>query len=261
MLTAIGMRLLTGRVPGRLVRINVNKVSVPAVLGIPIVAAGLVCLAAVIWIDGSTVAWAAGVVTVTLGVAGFWDDLRGHELPRGFSGHLTAARGGRLTGGIVKLLAGAAGGLIAGLFVAEGRAVIEVALLVALSANLINLFDRAPGRAGKVALVIGIPLIVFGASDWGVIAAGFLGALTVSLPADLAERAMLGDAGANPLGGLLGLGLGVSLPPAGRWGAIVVLLVLNVMSERISFSQVISNNAFLSRLDLLGRRGEEREAS
>jgi UDP-GlcNAc:undecaprenyl-phosphate GlcNAc-1-phosphate transferase len=197
---------------------------------------------------------ACGLVLTALWAAGWWDDGRGDERARGFAGHLGAARRLQLTGGLVKLTVGAVAGLAAGVLVAKGPAVIEVGLLVALGANTINLFDRAPGRAGKVALIGLLPLAAFGAARWSVVAAGCVAALVASLPADLSERAMLGDAGVNPVGGVLGLGLALSLPELWRVIAIVLLLALNLASERWSFSRAIAQVGFLSKLDRLGRR-------
>jgi hypothetical protein len=196
---------------------------------------------------------AVSVVVLVMTWAGGWDDRRGDERPRGFKGHLGAARSARLTGGIVKLVAGGAAGLLAGLLIAEGIAIVEVALLVALTANLINLLDRAPGRAAKVAILIAVPLVGFGEPVWGLAAAGSLGALLGTLGYDLSERAMLGDAGANPLGAVLGLGLAAALDQKGRWIAVVVLLALNLASERWSFSKAIEKTPFLKALDRIGR--------
>ena len=192
--------------------------------------------------------------------AGAWDDLRGAELPRGFKGHLEAIRSGRLTGGLVKLIAGGIVGLAAGFIVAGGDDLLDVALIgasVALMANLVNLLDRAPGRAGKATLIVGLPLLALGSACWAVPAAGLLGALVAVLPIDLRERGMLGDAGANPLGGVLGLGLALSLPSWVGWGIVVLLAALNVASEKISFSRVIERNTWLHRLDLAGRKAPD----
>ena len=64
---------------------------------------------------------------------------------------------------------------------------------------------------------------------------------------------MLGDAGANPLGALCGLAALVAAPAAGaRWGLVVVLVGLNVVSEFVSFSRVIDTVAPLRWLDRLG---------
>jgi hypothetical protein len=65
---------------------------------------------------------------------------------------------------------------------------------------------------------------------------------------------MLGDAGANPLGALLGLGLAWSLPFTWDWTAIGVLLALNLASERWSYSEFVSRTKSLRWIDELGRK-------
>jgi UDP-N-acetylmuramyl pentapeptide phosphotransferase/UDP-N-acetylglucosamine-1-phosphate transferase len=254
--------------PDRLMRTNVSGRRVPAVLGGPNAIAALLVL--VLLQMGAVLGWSAArtdeigiavaVVVVVMTLAGAFDDLRGDERPRGFKGHLRAAASLRLTGGLVKLAAGVAAGVTAGLLAADGVALAEIALLVALMANLVNLTDRAPGRAGKVSVVVAVPLVVFGDPDWGIAAAGLLGALAGCLPLDLSERAMLGDAGANPLGAVLGLGLGVALETPGRLAAIALLLLLNIASERWSFSRAIERVAWLRTLDDIGRTHTARNA-
>jgi UDP-N-acetylmuramyl pentapeptide phosphotransferase/UDP-N-acetylglucosamine-1-phosphate transferase len=75
------------------------------------------------------------------------------------------------------------------------------------------------------------------------------------LPLDLAAKGMLGDAGANPMGALLGLGF--VLVSDGSTPVLVaivtILLALNLVSERVSFSKVIEDTPWLARLDHLGR--------
>ncbi len=249
------------RAPRDLVRINVSGRRVPAVLGGPLVVGGLAGIAAlaVLTVLGledarpSRMAGAVVILSCAMYLAGAYDDHRGAESARGFGGHLTAARSGALTGGAVKAAAGALAGTAAGALVAEGRVVVEVAAICALSANLVNLLDRAPGRAGKTTLMLWIPLVLFGQDAWIVAAAGIAGALAACLPADLSERAMLGDAGANPLGAVAGLGLAAALEEPWRLAAIAVLLALNLASERWSFSRAIERVRWLRALDDLGR--------
>jgi UDP-GlcNAc:undecaprenyl-phosphate/decaprenyl-phosphate GlcNAc-1-phosphate transferase len=257
---AIRVRLRTST-PPEARRINVNGREVPVILGTPVLLgslAGLGCAVATLGVAGAPVPSRLGaaccVVLVSLWAAGSWDDRRGDERPRGFAGHLGAARRFQLTGGLVKLVVGAIAGVIAGTIVAHDVAIIEVGLLVALGANTINLFDRAPGRAGKVALLGMLPLAVLGEASWTVGASGCIASLAAALPPDLAERAMLGDAGANPSGGVLGLGLAVALPEAWRVAVIIGLVALNLASERWSFSRGIARIGVLARLDRLGRR-------
>jgi hypothetical protein len=245
----------------RFVRVNFEGREVPAVLGDALCAgavSGLAALAVVdavaAWVDAGRMIAAVALVTVVLWAAGRWDDLQGDEQSRGFSGHLSAARSGRITGGLVKLIAGGVVGLVAGAIVAEGRAIVEIGLVIALFANLLNLLDRAPGRAGKVALLTGVPMALLGSSSWAFAAIAPGGALVACLWFDLRATGMLGDAGANPLGGVAGLGLAAALDEPGRVAAIAVLLVLNLASERYSFSRAIERVGVLRALDRLGRR-------
>jgi UDP-GlcNAc:undecaprenyl-phosphate/decaprenyl-phosphate GlcNAc-1-phosphate transferase len=260
--TAAGIhRRLKAAAPAKVSRTNVNGREVPVILGTPFLwgsLAGLGCALITLRLYGAEIPLrlgaACGLVLIAFWAAGSWDDGKGDERARGFAGHLGAARRFQLTGGLVKLAVGVAAGLAAGVLIGKGATVIEVGLLVALGANTVNLFDRAPGRAGKVALIGLLPLAVWGAARWAVVGAGCIAAVGASLPSDLSERAMLGDAGANPVGGVLGLGLAVSLPEGWRVLAIVLLFGLNLASERWSFSRGIARVGFLSRLDRLGRR-------
>jgi UDP-N-acetylmuramyl pentapeptide phosphotransferase/UDP-N-acetylglucosamine-1-phosphate transferase len=248
--------------PESLIRVNVAGRRVPAVLG-RAVWMGALCggVVSIVWLSvAATVSSPAGrmaaavlfVLASTYG-AGAYDDYRGDEEARGFSGHIRAAISGKLTGGTVKLVAGALAGVVAGVLVADGWATIETALTVALSANFLNLTDRAPGRAGKVALVLAIPVIAFGPSSWTVAAAGLVGGLIACLPYDLSERAMLGDAGSNPLGGVVGLGIAVSVSGVASVVIVAVLAGLNLAAERWSFSQIIESTRWLRALDRVGR--------
>ncbi|GAA1018332.1 hypothetical protein Aple_101290 [Acrocarpospora pleiomorpha] len=130
--------------------------------------------------------------------------------------------------------------------------------IIAGSANLANLFDLRPGRAIKVGLLAGAPLLA--ASLYGsrpataALAAIPLGAAVALLPEDLAERAMLGDAGANSMGALLGLAASVRLSRKARLGVLGVVVGLTAASEKVSFTKVIANNPVLHRIDMIGRR-------
>lgn len=248
--------------PQGLIRTNVAGLAVPAVLGDGLIAGSLAALAvlglagAAGWDASETGRMGAAVALVVgiMGAAGRVDDLRGDEGPRGFSGHLSAAVRGHVTGGALKILAGGAAGLAAGALVTSGVDSVVVAVVVALGANTFNLLDRAPGRAGKLWLLAAVPVFVGGTSGWAVAAAGTAGALAAVLPSDLRARGMLGDAGANPLGAVWGLGLASATDDAGRAIAIVVLVALNAASERWSFSRAIDRVGWLKALDRLGRK-------
>jgi UDP-GlcNAc:undecaprenyl-phosphate/decaprenyl-phosphate GlcNAc-1-phosphate transferase len=260
---AVLIPVVLARPPQRLQRKNISGRTVPAVLGIPIVAASATGCLVVAALDYAH--WdAASAERVTLsvlllvlvaGTAGLIDDVMENESSRGFRGHLAAARKGRLTGGLIKLVLVGVAGLGAGLLIGGGaRFVIECGAAVALSANLVNLLDTAPGRAGKAALLAGVPLVILAPGAWTVSAGALLGSVAACLPFDLSERAMLGDAGSNPIGAVLGLGLALTASEVVLVISIAVLAALNLASERWSFSDVIARARPLAAFDSLGRR-------
>jgi UDP-N-acetylmuramyl pentapeptide phosphotransferase/UDP-N-acetylglucosamine-1-phosphate transferase len=187
---------------------------------------------------------------------GLIDDLLGTERDRGFRGHLQALAHGRLTTGAMKLFGG---GVVAIVLTAapgevSGRRLLADAALVALAANLGNLLDRAPGRTIKVGLAAYIPIaLVAGTSPVGLALAPVVGATAGLLRADLRERLMLGDTGANLLGAVLGLAIVLEASRPVRTVVLVVLVLLNAAAERISFSAVIDRTPGLRHLDRLGR--------
>ena len=186
---------------------------------------------------------------------GVYDDLAGSGKRRGLRGHLGALANGEVTTGAVKLGGLGATGLASALLL--GREPADVAVnagLVAGGANLLNLFDLRPGRAIKVA-TLSAALITAGGAERGAHAvAAPLGAALALLPDDLGERAMLGDAGANALGAMLGGAAAVSLPRPARIALLAGIVALTGASERVSFTKVIEAVPPLRWLDMLGRR-------
>ncbi|MFL6206979.1 MAG: hypothetical protein ACJ739_16675 [Acidimicrobiales bacterium] len=190
---------------------------------------------------------------------GLVDDLLGTEGDRGFGGHLRALRAGRLTTGAMKLFGGAVVAIVLTAAPGEvsGRRLLADAALVALAANLGNLLDRAPGRTIKVGLIAYVPVaLAAGTGPVGLALVPVMGAAAGLLPADLGERRMLGDTGANLLGAVLGLAVVLETSRVVRTVVLVALVVLNVASERVSFTKVIDATPGLRHLDRLGRRAE-----
>lgn len=231
--------------------------SAGAALGAPSVAAGAAAL----------------VAGLGSGGVGLYDDVVGarpeQKSAKGFAGHLAALRRGQVTSGLVKIVGVGAAGLGAAALLAADRAgrtgrgrsgargrparVVDVLLgagVIAGTANLVNLLDLRPGRAIKASGLLGVPLT---GGPAGGLAAGPLGAAAALLPADLDERVMLGDSGANALGALLGVALAARTGLVGRAGLLTVLAALTAASERVSFTQVIQNTPGLRELDELGR--------
>lgn len=198
-----------------------------------------------------------GALALGTGAVGLLDDLAAGEAAakKGLRGHLVALRRGQLTTGVVKIVAIGAAALASTAVADRGRRgaadTVLGAVLVAGTANLLNLFDLRPGRALKVAVAGAAPLLLV--ADDG--AAAILGVATAGAPADLAGRSMLGDTGANALGAVLGLAWARRLPLAGRAFGAIAVAGLILASERISFTQVIASNPVLDAVDRWGRGG------
>jgi UDP-N-acetylmuramyl pentapeptide phosphotransferase/UDP-N-acetylglucosamine-1-phosphate transferase len=215
----------------------------------------------------------AALVAAATGAAAFggYDDIAGSGDRRGFRGHLGALAHGEVTTGAVKIGGIGATGVAAAAL--DGGPAVDVVLnsaLIAGSANLLNLFDLRPGRALKVALVAGIPLGIGSlvrppgnrpaGSRRSAVSAGAAGAAAVIgagaalLPADLGEQAMLGDAGANALGAVLGTAAAAGLSRRARIAMLAGITGLTAASEVVSFTKVIQRTPPLHWLDMLGRR-------
>lgn len=201
----------------------------------------------------------------TFGLLGLLDDIVGQGQSGGFRQHLGAMAQGRLTSGALKILVGGAAGVLVATRAPGAEPGVLGALRdgasVALAANLANLLDRAPGRCIKFSgVTFAGAVLVSRRAELAGPAVGLGAAMALLLP-DLRERIMLGDAGANPLGALVGLAWLVALPSAGsRWLLLGIVLAANVASEAISFSTVIDSVAPLRWFDRLGslRSGNRR---
>jgi hypothetical protein len=173
--------------------------------------------------------FADGPAVAAVAAIGLADDLwSGPE--RGFLGHL---RSGRTTG-MLKLIGIPAVGLFA-------TRRVSGAVLVGLAANALNQLDTRPGRALKAYLAAALPL------DAPV------GIAVLLLPYDLREMAMLGDAGSNALGALLGLKSVERFTGRGQWVAIGALAGLTILGERTSIGALIERTPGLAWIDRLGR--------
>jgi UDP-N-acetylmuramyl pentapeptide phosphotransferase/UDP-N-acetylglucosamine-1-phosphate transferase len=204
---------------------------------------------------------AAAVVGAVSGLVGGYDDLAGarpeQARDKGLAGHLAALREGRVSAGAVKVAGIGAAAAVAAVLTRRGRGpagLVDGVLttgLVAGTANLVNLLDLRPGRAGKAGVLAAAAML---GGPAGGLVAGPLGATLGVLPEDLGERVMLGDCGANALGGLLGLRLASIRGRAARAGLLAGVVGLTLASEKVSFTRVIEATPGLRELDRLGRR-------
>jgi glycosyltransferase involved in cell wall biosynthesis len=173
--------------------------------------------------------WVTAVHEPVVAAIGVADDLwSGPE--RGFRAHLRARR----TTGVLKLAG------IPLYALARTRSV-SAALLVGLAANALNQVDTRPGRALKVYLACAIPL------------RAPVRIAVLLAPYDLREMAMLGDAGSNALGALLGLHSVDRFTGRGRWLALGALAGLTAFGEHTSLGSIIERTPLLRRVDEWGR--------
>ncbi len=240
----------------------------------------------------------AGLLALVAFTAGVVDDAYGSPAARGFAGHLKAMAKGRLTTGGLKLIAIGAASLVVSLMMAQvspwggvadvsGSGSLTVSSVgwalmagaaIALTSNLLNLLDLRPGRALKVYSLLGAGGVLsagvmlsaspigqrFGASPGdGIVtllglALFVFGPVIAVWPFDLGERGMLGDAGANPMGVVAGLLIVSGLPAWGLVAYFILVLGLNLLSERVSFTRVISSVPVLRALDEAGRSSGRR---
>lgn len=236
----------------------------------------------------------AGLVGLGMGFLGLVDDVLGDRSSRGLRGHLGALLSGRgiTTGGLKALfglLVAGLAGLLLGVLTPSARVpgesltgapglplllgpgltgllrrTVDTLLntsVIALSANMINLLDLRPGRAIKGFGFLAVAALAIGDLREDVVRAGVvlgpaLGAAFAVFALDLRALAMLGDVGANALGGVAGVALVTAAHMPEKALLVAALLSLHLLSERVSFSELIERVALLRAVDRLGRPRE-----
>ena len=238
---------------GGLLRSNFRGETIPTGYGLFILAWLIPAYA--LWGIGSSdlrIAYAFLLTAIGFGNLGLLDDKYGTREFSGLKGHLTALLGhGKLTTGFFKAASGVGFGFFASYFVGV-RDAAELALctfIIALMANAFNILDLRPGRAGAVYLLSACITIASAPGRAVGLALSLIPALIVYVQ-DARGKVMLGDAGSNLLGGLLGLGVVLAVDSLfGRVIILVCLVALHVLAERVSITRVIEQNPILRRLD------------
>ena len=192
------------------------------------------------------------------GILGLIDDIFGTREAGGFKGHLRLLAKGKVSTGLIKALGGGILALVIGLMLADFNWAIGIlnGLVISLSANTLNLVDLRPGRAVSCWWlgVLALGLTHHAGSVVNVLLPVFIPALWLSV-LDRSAKVMLGDAGSNVLGAILGLAIVLSLGDPAKLVLVILMAAVNIYSEKYSISRLIENNGFLTRLDrLLGER-------
>ena len=186
--------------------------------------------------------------------AGALDDLIGNRNVSGLKGHFKSLFKGELTTGGFKALFGGFVGLVVSVCISSSIVDIIVnTLIIALSTNLMNLFDLRPGRAIKAYLVIMIPIYITLTGYTKVFPLLILPNVLAYFNTDLKARGMMGDTGSNVLGisigVLMALGYGIKVRVA--W--LVFLVLMHLITEKFSLTKIIEKNKVLKFIDDLGR--------
>ena len=186
--------------------------------------------------------------------AGIIDDTIGNRDVSGLKGHFKSLFKGTLTTGGFKALFGGFVGLI--ISVSISKDIIDIVvntLVIALSTNLMNLFDLRPGRAIKVYLVIMITIFFTLSGYIQILPLLILPNVLAYFNFDLKAKAMMGVNGSNVLGiskGIL-MVLGYTLKVRIVW--LVFLVLIHLLTEKFSLTKIIEKNKVLNFIDRLGR--------
>jgi UDP-N-acetylmuramyl pentapeptide phosphotransferase/UDP-N-acetylglucosamine-1-phosphate transferase len=199
------------------------------------------------------------LVTATAFV-GFLDDLLGSRVIGGLRGHFSQIRFGIVTTGALKAFLGVSIATIVSAAISDTALLFLLNLgVLTLSINITNLFDLRPGRAIKVFALSSLAVFIAGFTApsagtasfwrlWGFIIPPVLGLLW----GDLKQRSMMGDAGSNALGAILGLAFVINLSWLANLVILGVLIALHLVSEKYSISTFIEKTPIIKQLDELG---------
>lgn len=190
-----------------------------------------------------------------IGITGLLDDICGNKNSQGFRDHFKSLINGKLTTGILKVIITILVSMLV-LFELEIYILSEIIInagIIILMTNLLNLLDLRPARSIKAFFCMAILLIIFNLY-YAVYFLPFFFTLIFYLPFELKSKLMLGDSGANLLGTVLGFNTILMIEDFYiKLIILLFLVILNVVSEKYSYSTIIQNNPLLSWIDQLGR--------
>jgi hypothetical protein len=222
------------------------------------------------WQEGGQLMFAA----LWFGSLGLLDDLAGDGGAKGWRGHLMALfRQKRITTGFIKLVGGGIGAIFLSAWLFSVNVPPSVSrlsanwlsllvfgtVLIAISANTLNLLDVRPSRAlkGFWALSL-VGLLVSGGEGWWSLLPLLAGTVAYA-PADFRLQAMMGDAGSNPLGACFGVWVlnhwmspSSGIATVELWVLMAIFVAFQVYAECRSLTEDIKRVPPLRWLDELG---------
>jgi len=238
-------------------RENFRKERIPAVAGLVLVIAGVFFYTVEWMTQGIHVATAATyfLVTFAFGTLGMLDDVNGDRSVGGFRGHIGALMKGKLTTGLGKMIGGAGVSLVAGFLLFNPllwRALLA-AVLIALTANTLNLLDLRPGRC-LFGFFLGAIAVVSTLAFQHQLNVGFLFYFAVAIaailyPLDALGAVMLGDTGSNCFGAILGVAMALFFNWPVQLALVIGMAIFQIWCERNSWSRTIEGNTVLKAID------------
>ncbi len=259
-----GTAWLVGRYDLR--RSNFLKNRIPSVAGLAFVLGAEFFYGSEALVQGwrTSLASVYFLITVGFGGLGLLDDLKGDRSAGGFRGHLQMLRQGRVTTGAIKAIGGGLLSLVAGYFITVPGPLwtaLVAGLLIALSANTLNLLDLRPGRClfgfGIGVLIIFLTLLGQHSLSSGTLLWAAVAFAVILYPLDSGGTVMLGDTGANAFGAVLGVAGAIYFPPLVQAVLVALLLAFQVWCERHSLTGFIESHPALRALDRkIGVRAE-----
>ncbi|MEJ6950124.1 UDP-N-acetylmuramyl pentapeptide phosphotransferase [Natronospora cellulosivora (SeqCode)] len=189
---------------------------------------------------------------------GFLDDIAGSKEKQGFKGHFQSFLEGNITTGFLK----ASISLITVFLVFYSyqlNSIFELFInigIILLMTNFLNLLDLRPARAIKFFFLISLLVLLF----MPITSLYFLPiylVIIIYLPLELKNKLMLGDMGANFLGAVLGFSIVLFENIALKFFILLILVILTLISEKLSISKLISSNTVLNYIDQIGRMNKE----
>lgn len=197
-----------------------------------------------------------------MAIFGLIDDIFGSRTDTGLVGHfMTLIIKGQATTGALKAMAGVFCAVLVSVELIPVNGAFNIVpfmvniLVISLSINAVNLLDLRPGRAGKGFLIISLFLLIAGVENPGVTyLAVILGSIAAFMPFDLSSRVMMGDAGSNTLGFILGFTAVFLTEWPYKSVYLIFLVFLHLLTEKYSLTRIIEKNKFLNYIDMIGRR-------
>lgn len=254
LLTVYLMPMLTEMIRPRQAGLNYQNQEVPIGLGLVFILTVVPITVLAIFLRA--VPLSTGVIYIitilSFGFLGIIDDTIGSREARGFTGHFRALFQGLLTTGAIKALFGVILAFLVAVIKADGviNTILNV-FSITLFANLFNLLDVRPGRAGKFYLFWFLLSYIFGYPS--IIMLFLLAAVIGYLPWDLKAEVMMGDVGSNVLGAIIGLSV-TEFSITNKVIVVVVLAIIHLYAEKASLSQLIEKIPILNYIDNIGRK-------